>query len=204
VKGILHSPAYKAVWIVALAGYWLLYSFSSGIIEYSPSMVNPVLFSHNPDFLTGSFYNSGLVWIPGGCSFYENAPGCFQLNLLAGPVLISVFLSILFGFNIVLASYVLRVRAASRKLGLAGMLGVAPTLFASGMACCTAPFGALVLSVLVPSASAAVVSLSFNSSYGLVTDAATAAAMMLSFLYTASRIAKSGNSERPTRDKRTH
>jgi len=188
---LLHSATYRAILILTAACYWLLYSFSSGIIQYPPSMINPVLFFHNPYFAAGDFYSSGLIWLP-----VKN----LQINLLAGPTLISVLLSILFGLNIVLGSYILRARAANRKLGLAGVVGLAPTLFSSGIACCSAPFGALVLSALVPSASAAVVSLSFNSGYGLVIDAVTAAAMVLSFLYTASRIPNNDYSPRSPHD----
>src|SRR5487761_295171 len=183
------SKKYKAAALLSAVGYWLLYGYSTGMYFYYSFDVTQYLKASgttNPYFIgpvslgdLQAVYNSGVVWIP---------TSHLQLNLLLGPTLFSILLSILFSMSILLMIYSFRFKGMNRKRqGVTGVVGVIPAIFSSG--CCAVPVATLLLGSIVPS------TVLTNIEFGdpLLLNLLIVILMLSSVYYTARKI-KSGNS----------
>jgi len=185
---IIRSRGYKLILVASAAAYWVLYAFSVNILQYyqsgldlsafkgigTPTIVGWLYFI--PARLVGWYY-SGVEWYPNGH---------LEVNFLFGATFFSILLSFLFGLNMVMLGYLLSTRYKGRKAGLTGFLGIVPALFSSGMPCCSAPIGTLVLSAVVPSA--ALVTSAID--YSPLTNAVTALIMLFSIFYVSRKVAR--------------
>lgn len=138
------SKKNKFILLISLVSYWLLYAFSSGMIFYYPEDVSELLVRSG----ASSFYSyislrsildiyfSGVVWFPNGH---------IQLNILLGPLIFSIILSLLFSLQIVVSIFLFRNSPHRLRLGSGstGLLGLVPALFSGG--CCSVPIGVILL-----------------------------------------------------------
>lgn len=193
----------KLILVASAVAYWVLYSFSAGVIFYYSFDLAPLLKSAGvPNhyyviYTTGGLmgvYYSGMVWFP---------TNHLQLNLLFGPTFFSVLLSLLFGLNMVLLGYSLSVKAKSAR-GINGLVGVAPAglnglvgilnsfvgiipaLFSGG--CCALPLGTIILSSLFPLSPgpSALSRLEFN--YAPLIDSLLAGLMLFVLVHSAKKL----------------
>ncbi len=180
---ILRVWKFRGILAASAVAYWLVYSFSSGMLRYYPFDVTPLL--EGVRFyriaLGGGLYglyNSGIVWFPNGH---------LEVVLLYGTAFFSLLLSTLFGLSIALFVHGPRNSTLERTSGSIGskdlspsLLGLLPALFTGG--CCSLPFGTLILSFL----SSPVLSF-FVYDYSIITNPAVAIVMLVSVVYTVKR-----------------
>lgn len=137
----LRTAGGRVLFLASLAGYWLLYALSTGIITYfsynalsqviSAGGTNPIVLN----FLAywqypANIYESGLLWFV--------TPN-LMLSLLIGPLFFSTVLSLLFGVNMLIFAGLIRRRGSAGRSGVASLASVIPAVFSGS--CCYAPFG---------------------------------------------------------------
>ncbi|MCL5252676.1 MAG: hypothetical protein M1351_01095 [Candidatus Thermoplasmatota archaeon] len=141
VRDSLRTAGGRILFLASLAGYWLLYALSTGIIAYfsynalsqvisaggtNPIVVNFLAYWQYP----ANIYESGLLWFV--------TPN-LMLSLLIGPLFFSTVLSLLFGVNMLIFAGLIRRRGSAGRSGVAGLASVIPAVFSGS--CCYAPFG---------------------------------------------------------------
>lgn len=179
----------KLTFFASAVSYWFLYAFSAGVVFYYSYDLTPLLSQlsaagvPNPHYIVYAtrgfmgFYYSGVVWFP---------TNHLQLNLLFGPTLFSILLSVLFGLNMALLGYSFSSRSKTRTLGLNGLVGIIPTLFTGG--CCTLPFGTILLSYFFPLAAGPSILSGLEFNYAPLMDSFLAGLMLFVLVRSANKL----------------